>query len=481
MELPIIEFYRQFLSDLDCTVDKHGQIFQVAGQEKAPLKVDIKRRNKRVTLPVYLPLKRLMDEEDTGDKVYFHPACESIFRGQSEILTLIVKLVNIKLDISVFTIASSIMALAHNTDAHSSVDQDTMEEILSHMPTVSKATLQAFLTAKRNKLTSGRGKYPLVTLKLARTDKRSTVHTRTATFNSPFLEDENLYGIKFSNTAKLAVRKAMELTLGELPVVKNSDANTAPYFTALVSCFHEVMTNLKAVMVYLEGHMVRDVNYAGDWRRDLGKLGKWYKDKFFIQLEGNMGSGKDVTPGEEPVKEEAPKVGYNAPHQEPARPTHQTPAPAAPEPEEEDDDVTPTFKSPLNPAQAKRDIYAPPAPPPGHYPPPGHGYPPQNYYPPQGDYGHPPPQQGGGRQLKRHWSEVKGQWVEEYVDSEPQHNGPVNNGHPPPHYHTHQHQHHHAPPPPQGGYGYSQGGHGGYGHAPQQNVHYDAYGRPIYR
>ena len=36
MELPIIEFYRQFLSDLDCTVDKHGQIFQVAGQEKAP-------------------------------------------------------------------------------------------------------------------------------------------------------------------------------------------------------------------------------------------------------------------------------------------------------------------------------------------------------------------------------------------------------------------------------------------------------------
>jgi len=308
--------------------------------------------------------------------VFFHPAAESVFRGQSEVLNLLVRLVSARTYMATLNVVDSIISLAADTASHEKVPQAAMEAILSKMPTTSTNTVEAWRRVSSKTLTGFVGKHPMIKYHLERVEGDSKIQRRRCTFSVPFTESPTLYNARLpSKIAHSVIRTAFDLALGEVPIVESYNSRTAPYFTSLCKTFYEVMTRLQEKANLITRYLVKDFYFSGHWVKDMPNLDDWYHNDLYIQPEGNVGLGAVVE--EEHAETVSPAQAPRPPAQAPAAPQiPQPPQAAAPqqEPRLADDDGIPTFKQPS---------MAPP-----------------NYGCPNHPHGQPAPQQYGGPQYQ---------------------------------------------------------------------------------
>lgn len=346
------------------SVNEDGAVYVVAGEQAVAFHVRVKRASGYVKLPLYLPTDKALHEDD-GSRVYFHPACESTYKGQSEVLNAILKMANLSIFNATVCTIESLLSISANKDAHSKLPQPLME-LVAELPTVSNITVKAWRKIA-SKATDFTGPQPMCALSLHR-DK--VVHdvkcARVAALKLPILDAEDLYCPGISKIANDAIRKAFELLFGSSTIIQGSNSPTAPYFTALIKAYHDVMSRISTVTRLLGTHMVKEIEYAGGWVKNVDKLHDWYRTEFFDWYEGNIGLGKDteekqleqahtknavqdqIPPQPQPTKPSTPVVPYQQPQWQPPKP---------PEPKED----TGFFEVPVNPMAAyQQPQYKPP-------------------------------------------------------------------------------------------------------------------------
>lgn len=344
---PIVKFYQQFLSDLGLTCKEDGEIVVVDGDNTVPIRVKIKRDNGYEQLPLYLPIDSQLEHDD-GKKVFFHPACESSYRGQSEILNALIKLVNAKVNSSAALTIDSLLELAVNKDSHSKLSQPVME-LIKQLPEVSPVTVKGWRKLF-TRTSDFNGPTPMITISVGR-DK--LVHgvkcSRIATLKVPLMESDNLYGVNLSKIAESTIRKTFDILMGDEDIINGSNSPTAPYFIALAKTFNQAMMNITAISKKLGSRMKSEIEYDGRWVNSLDKLHDWYRNNFYIQLIGNIGQGKNTeehevsnivpaTPSQKPVNAPPPQPQ----NQPPQQPHFQPPQP----PPRVDDNTVKPFRVP---------------------------------------------------------------------------------------------------------------------------------------
>lgn len=300
---PIIQFYKKFLTDLGLECGEDGGVWAVLTDPKTgettteAVKISLTRDGDIYKLPLYLPLKEARETDD-GTKVFFHPACEGLHRGQSEVLNATLMLVNQRVFSAFALTVESLLKAAANTEEHKTYNTYVMKKI-RELPDVNATTLNGFRTMFKN-CTRWSGPRPLLTVWLAKDGKIDGVPCmRTSGLTLHVLKSDNLYvdkpkGPGLSAASKAILKKAMEMVIGESPnfqpIVNGSNSPTAPYFTALAKTFHQAMVNIDEIARILGPLMMRDLNYDGGWHKSLGKLHDWYRNgSYYIQLNGNVG------------------------------------------------------------------------------------------------------------------------------------------------------------------------------------------------
>jgi len=387
--------YRSVLSDCGNLVEDNGTVLTMlenvnTGKLK-PRKVRVARSTDQGekgwrSLPLVIPTSGLLAEEDQSKMVFFHPACEELLRGQSEVLNAMVKMVSERLFLSSTSLIAAIISNANETDLPQSA-----AEVIAQVPIVSDKTVSDHAKFMSG-ITGFASPRPAVRIKFKRNgndDGKTYTHKCTIDF-PPMLND--FYGRKLTKAAKAAILKAYELVCGTGEYTAYSEGGQAPYYRTLLTAYHEAMTRINTVSKALKhiGHPVL-CEFNGKWLKELAKLGTWYKSELFIQLEGNRGLGgsqtEETASVAQPIKTVAPQRNV------PVAPTPVPQAPPAPAPAASAGSWYPPVQTQQQ--QQPQQVY----PPQGSYPQtqPQQGYPPQGSYPqpqyPQQGYSQPPPQQ----------------------------------------------------------------------------------------
>jgi hypothetical protein len=299
---PIVKFYKQFLQDLGLTIGDDDEVMLVVkGHDPIHIKVNVKRGKVFKQLPLYLPTDRHLNV-DNGDKVYFHPAGESCSRGQSEVFNATLKIATERMFAAVTCTVDSLLKLCADREAHSNSNV-TVEavELLRDVGDVSKPTVEQWKSLFK-KTTGYTGERPIMSVVVGRNKTIDKVsYSRICGVRLPILDSADMYDIKLTKTAQMAIRKSFDLVLGSEPCVNGSNSPTAPYFMALAKTYHQVMTSVMSVVRIIEPYMHGEVKFDGRWLKSLDKLHDWYRNDFYIQLEGNLGLGKTVEEEDKPA------------------------------------------------------------------------------------------------------------------------------------------------------------------------------------
>jgi hypothetical protein len=283
---PLITFYKQLLESLDCVIDKDDNVSYNPGSEKEiiPVMISFSGKEKRLVLPT----KKKLKEGGWTEYVGFHPLCESVFSGQSEVLNLLVKLASIKLHDYIQKLAATIISLGLDTESHGKLTLK-QKELLSEFGTIDTSVSKlAIAIAKKN--TGVTGKYPLLTLRLERGGViDDEVYSRTCTLIPYILKSkEGFCGVKEGSiNSKEVITQIYNRLLPKIYSV-GSNANTAPYFIALLKCFYQVISHLNNVKSILGKHSPAvEVNL--EWFSSVTELAKYYKQYLPQVLTGNTG------------------------------------------------------------------------------------------------------------------------------------------------------------------------------------------------
>ena len=293
--------YASVLTGLGCEIGSDGIVYLRPSpqDELEEIKVNIGGANKTLILPYKTILRSGLGD----DFVAFHPACESMFSGQSEVLNTLTNLANLKLYKATQVAVITILQLAADREKHSKL-RLAQRQLITEMPDVTQTALK-YLVQIMNKSTGVSGKKPVLAMKLYRGNKiDGKKYGRSCRLLTPILDETDpIYDIKSSSKSQEAVRAAYEIVFPEVREV-GSNSDGTPYLNSLLGMYYVAATHLNSLKEMLD-------KYSGEMELiDLS----WYDDSKHIKklgtqfipqtLAGNTGVGSSDK--EEPVVVKAP-------------------------------------------------------------------------------------------------------------------------------------------------------------------------------
>lgn len=155
--MKLVEIYELILQSIGVTVDDTGAVF-LSTNHVYIFTEDGKR-------PLYLPTKEVLSKGDWGEIAAFHPMCEYVYSGQSEVLNTLIELVGLAMSDCVLRSAACIVSLAGRTEEHTKLRIKQTELISKY--DVTKALVTGMM-AVATKHTGISGKYPILSVRLDR-------------------------------------------------------------------------------------------------------------------------------------------------------------------------------------------------------------------------------------------------------------------------------------------------------------------------
>jgi len=290
----LTKLYKDILASADCKVDENGTV-RLANDDPVIVKVDGKSRT--LTVPYQSVLK-----DGNWDKIVaFHPACESIFAGQSEVINMLAYLLGVKIKDNIQIAMASIISLALNTEAKGRLRNKQLELLatfdgINHI--VEKIGIDI---TKRN--TGVIGKYPLVSFRLERGGEiNGDIYSRTCSLIPHVLNNGNtLCGVTPSSAKGVAVIRTIYEYIIPDTLTYGSNSKDTPYLFALLECFYHTAVHLNNIKSILGKYTVmHSIPVAWhDELKELPKLGKKYIPQ---PLPGN--TGRVISENGKPVAEE---------------------------------------------------------------------------------------------------------------------------------------------------------------------------------
>lgn len=242
------------------------------------------KRDKKLILPTSEALKSGGWTELIG----FHPACESIVAGQSEVLNTLVALAAFKIHETTQCLVADIINLSLNKEAHGKLTL-SQSEMLKKFESIDKASEKAFLEiSKRN--TGISGKHPLLSIKLDRGGEINDIkYNRTCTLIKHVLNHKDSFCgyVPTTDKSKRVVRSVYEYVL---PTDNRFGSNSAscPYLLSFLECYYHVSTHLNGIRKILGKYSVVP-SIALNWYETINNISKLAKRYLPQSLEGNTG------------------------------------------------------------------------------------------------------------------------------------------------------------------------------------------------
>lgn len=305
----LVRLYKEILEAFGCTVDHDSNVLY----KSEPIIIKINKKDKQLVLPIRDILRNGRDG-GWDNIVAFHPACESIASGQSEIINTCLGIAGMNINQKVQHILVAIVNLCQNETAQGSLNL-SQSELLREFESIDKATEKAILEiAKRN--TGFSGKFPLLSFRLDRggviNEKK---YQRTCRLIKHILNyKDNFCGyVPATEKAKRVIKSLYTYILPDKAHFGSNNSDH-PYLEALLECYYHTALHLNGIIKTLGKYAV--INNANEtiyiteiplnWYDSIQHISKYAKKNIPQVLQGNSGCPikDDVLPEE--VKSESP-------------------------------------------------------------------------------------------------------------------------------------------------------------------------------
>lgn len=252
-----IESLTSILESMDYIIDGAA----VLDEDKNPVKLPIKVKGELVPKFLVLPTTDILKINEWDKQVAFHPACENVTSGQSEIIKFLISSVKRKMIEKSFVIVGELLKLEASTEKKKS----TYAKYLSKIPEVSPKTIIGY-----NSFVKGVGEKGIVDqlLKIF-IDRKDYVdgqqYQRVVYLTSPLFEDTSddalLMGIKLPTKASKVALRALLIDMllgGEL--VRGSNAEI-PYFDVLIRLWLDFSKKYNSIVKMISKDVVlKEIN-----------------------------------------------------------------------------------------------------------------------------------------------------------------------------------------------------------------------------
>lgn len=336
----IIDFYKSILDCGNLTTDKDG--FVSVKESNSPVLVTGKQ--------LVLPIEKQLTSGNWSEKIVFHPLSENILRGESDVITKLRLVFNIRLNYTFAAISQELLAIVASTVEHKNLNPQ-QNEILSAISEVDNTTLENF-----NKITMAAiGEGPdraFINIFLKRGGLiHGKKHSRVGIVTFPFYEElkkedqEVFFGVKLRVKDKLVFKQLYEYILPNLDVVENynfgSDSNIAPFLHSLMGAVMNIGSKFNDVLELFSKEIDSSelLVFSDEWVSTFDVLPELiYQIRLIPMQQGNDGSVKlvenqtGVTQPQPVVQQPSQTLPYQNPQftQQQPQPVYNQPQPHQP-------------------------------------------------------------------------------------------------------------------------------------------------------
>lgn len=285
----LTKLYADILTSVDCVIEDDYVLYdygQGKGLEPLTVRVDGKVRK------LVIPTKNMQKNGDWSDIVAFHPACESVFKGQSEIINTLVNLIGLKLYLGIQFATNAMIALAIDDKVSGRLSL-AQKRLVTPLSDATK-TVFGLMEQVTRKSSGTSGKTALLNVKLARGKTiDGQTYTRACFLKSPLLKGGTpILDVKGSVANHNALMAAYETAFPTKRVVGSNSGDT-PYLDCLLEMFYIAATHLNGIKVTLDKYCGEMKTIDTSWFEELVDLNSYYKKYLPLSYPGNVGVGDD--------------------------------------------------------------------------------------------------------------------------------------------------------------------------------------------
>lgn len=304
--MKLLDLYKSILECGGLTSDDEGFVSVKFDKKSSPALIHGKR--------LVLPTQKQLSAENWNDKIIFHPLSENILRGESEVITKMRSVFNIRLNYTFAALAQNLLTIITSIGEHHKLTPE-QSEILTAVKNVDETTLISFTKMMVNSIQESPEKVFInIFLKRGGTINGKK-HSRVGVVTFPLYEElkkeqEVYYGVKLRSKDRLGLLQLYEYMLPNLdtPEAYNfgSDSGVAPFLDALMGSVLGIASKMNDILELFKGLIDagEDLVFESNWVESFENLNEMIPQIRLIPSQaGNEGKTKVM---ETPVHVAAP-------------------------------------------------------------------------------------------------------------------------------------------------------------------------------
>lgn len=309
MSTKILSFYNRILPLAGLTTDVEGFIRENLGKAQRPWTIEGQR--------VVLPTDSQLRSQDNDKTMKFHPLEESVFRGESEVMTRFRTAINITMNMRLGIIIDELVELAASPKEHGRLKPSHLP-LMTILKEADEKTFEDWVSL-RKAMPPGSVPRCLTHIYIKKNPHiGSKAYKRGAIVSFPLYEQLSKEGAKGAFDVKLrkkdvaAFKQLFEALFPDMQEVdsysRGSSNLTAAMLDALLKAVQAVGGQINAVIEQFEDVLpeLSSLRYSDDWIDDANNLDIFEKELHLIPAQrGNEGA---VIKPLAPVAAEKPKV-----------------------------------------------------------------------------------------------------------------------------------------------------------------------------
>ena len=323
MKPDLIQLYKSILRYSGIDADSDGYISAIVDDRREPTLLGGAR--------MVLPLEQHLRNPNPKEKVIFHPLSENILRGESEIITKLREIINVRLNFTFAIIAQNLLSLIASPEEHKKLNPD-QTELLIAVKDVDTTTVNNFVTLMVEGIKTQASKM-FMNIYIKRggsigTKRYARVGIYSFNLYEELQKDSNeILGVKLRVKDKEAYKQLYNFILPQLATDvtaynRGSDSQLAPFLDCLMKTSVSIASRFNDILDEF-GDFIDQAErlvFDADWVETFENLGVMESEVRRIPAQaGNEGSV--VTQAQEPTRPALPVAQITQPqvqHHQPA-------------------------------------------------------------------------------------------------------------------------------------------------------------------
>lgn len=305
MKTDLLKFYEDIMTTADVVVSENGMldynILDGEGKIQDVVPITLRLNETEKDLPLVLPTIEVLENADLNEVVVFHPATEVVYNGESETLSKLTNVLNIKL-IKEFTNAfQAILELRANTAVHAGLTL-SQGKLIDNLPDPRKTTGEYYASITRKITTLN---FRIVSLLLRRGGEIDGVkYQRTCTlFPNILAEEQPLFDVNGSKDNIALVRGIYNKIIPKNLETGSMDKG-CPYLKALLSTYVATAEHINKIRKTLGKHKGNIQHINVDWFEQVDDIKEMQKMSSLNAFPGNAGLSVNASQGEVSEKDD---------------------------------------------------------------------------------------------------------------------------------------------------------------------------------